>query len=77
MKNIAATADRLAARAIKEGAGLEGLRDWVDLASGGDLDCVELDVLTDSVMHRLSAFVCDKCGEPKPTFEEARACGRT
>jgi hypothetical protein len=32
----------------------DDIRDWVDMDSGGDLDAVQLDILTDMVIKRLS-----------------------
>lgn len=57
MQNMALKADELAAKA--KGLGIpqefDAVRDWVDTRTGGDLDCVELDLLTDCVLARLAA----------------------
>lgn len=51
--NIAHEADLIVCSDL---AGLsdEALRDAVDIATGGDLDCFQLDLLTDAVKSRLA-----------------------
>jgi hypothetical protein len=54
------TADRVAKAIRDAGASAstfdrESVRDLCDIATGGDLDCVPLDLLTDAVLVRLEA----------------------
>ena len=52
MKNVSKLAHRLTRRVIDEGladATWEELRDRVDIYTASDLDCVELDIMTDMV----------------------------
>jgi hypothetical protein len=51
-------ADRIAARFKKHDKGEvigDALRDLCDLASGGELDTIQLDILTDMVRERLKS----------------------
>lgn len=34
----------------------DDVRDWLDTQTGGDLDCIQLDVLTDMVVARLTPW---------------------
>ena len=55
MKNAAKLAQNVHRDLIKEGiewATWDELREFVDMSSGGDLDCIELDILTDMVFSR-------------------------
>lgn len=53
MKNLAATADRIAR--IETTQDYDLLRDHVDLWTAQDLDCVQLDILTAMVLKRIQA----------------------
>ena len=55
------TADRLAARLLDDvvnrgGLDIVWLRDMCDLATGSDLDCFQLDMLTDMTRRRIQAL---------------------
>ena len=55
MTNIAQTADRIADTLREEGMDdWDLLRDLCDQQTGGDLDYIQLNILTDSVQSRLS-----------------------
>jgi hypothetical protein len=55
MINIAQTADRIANILRDSGTmAWDLLRDFCDQQTGGDLDYLQLDILTDSVQSRLS-----------------------
>jgi hypothetical protein len=56
MKNMAQWADKLAPNCHPEAwRDQDSLRDALDMWTGGDLDCVELDLLIDCVSKRLKA----------------------
>ena len=60
MKNASKLAHRLTRRAIDEGladATWEELRDRVDSFTASDLDCVELDIMTDMVFSLMAKAV--------------------
>jgi hypothetical protein len=62
MKNLASTADRLAkAWHGKPPGSWDDLRARIDLATGGDLDCQPLDILTDMVEQRFSSAIRRAC----------------
>ena len=55
-KQLAATADRIVRRwaECNQANDWDIIRDACDLKTGGELDCVQLDILTDLVMARLN-----------------------
>lgn len=61
-QRLAKTADRIVRRWTKActqpdmltGLDWESIRDAVDIKTGGELDCIQLDILTDMVKGRLS-----------------------
>lgn len=60
MRNLSQHADRLAdrwrgisGRTLSDAERAE-LRDWIDTATAGDLDCKPLDILTDMVAARIA-----------------------
>jgi hypothetical protein len=56
----------LAAQAGSRSQKWEDLRDWIDLETGSDLDCLQLDLLTDMVRDRLTPHTsCSYCDAPK------------
>ena len=66
MKNAAKLADRLHQCAIKHGyadALWDDLRDYVDGATNGDLDCFELDMCTDMVFSRIGEAKGEKLSQ--------------
>lgn len=67
-KPIYATAKRLAPRfAIKDGRiqNWDAMRDYADLATGGDFDCVELDLVTDSMWRMLHLGAAAEIAPPQ------------
>lgn len=50
-----AKASSLAIRFAKRGIPLESVRDETDLATGGELDCTQPDILTDMIISRIKA----------------------
>ena len=66
MKNSAKLADRLHQCAIKHGYADDTwnvLRDYVDGATNGDLDCFELDMCTDMVFSRIAKAKGEKVSD--------------
>ena len=52
-KRLAKIADEIAEdRIVRAAEDYSDLRDRVDLATGGDLDCTQLDIVTGLVAHR-------------------------
>ena len=47
-------AERWAGGLVERGESWDRLRDWVDGATGGELDCQPLDILTDLVMSNVN-----------------------
>lgn len=52
--DLSGMAHRLSIRVNNRSQRWEDLRDWIDAETGGDLDCVPLDILTDMVKDRLT-----------------------
>ena len=50
---LAKRADEIAAKIRMPAENWEVLRDYVDLKTGGELDCIQLDLLTDMVEQRI------------------------
>jgi len=50
---LAKRADEIAAKFREPAENWEVLRDYVDLKTGGELDCIQLDLLTDMVAQRI------------------------
>ena len=46
-------------------------RDWLDFATGNDLDCIELDILTDCVVTKKMKAMLTKAAERKHDTDEA------
>lgn len=53
MTNLAERADRIAAKLSRHDTRWDTVRDRVDTATNGELDCQPLDILTDMVVARL------------------------